>query len=177
MNRRRVWVVTGVVTVLAIGAAAGLFGLRAARAAQAEGGKAALPAGGLADRPLAKLFRENLGRFRALRGELGLTDEQRNEIKAILKSHKEEIRTVAGELREEHKKLREATLRQPLDEAAIRQAASDMATSIGDAAVLHAKVREEVVSKLTPQQVRKLDTFRKDVETSVDKCLASAGKQ
>jgi Spy/CpxP family protein refolding chaperone len=175
MSRRKTWVVIGLVTLLVGGAVTGAVGLRAARAA--EGKDANLLPADAPGRPLAKLFRENAGRFREMLRGLGLSAEQRQEIRTILKSHREEIRTIAREVREQHQKVREAAQADPLNEAAVRQAAEGMAKGIGDAAVLHAKIRREVMAKLTPEQIKKVESFRNSVHDSVDKALAAAGNR
>jgi Spy/CpxP family protein refolding chaperone len=175
MSRRKVWLVIGAVVLLAGATATGLVGIHAARAAATQATGTDLLPPELGARPVGKLFRENLGRLRALRGELGVTPEQREQIKTVLQSHKEEIVTVAREVREQHKQVRRAEKSEPLNEAAIRQAATNMAQSLGDAAVLHAKIRREVMAKLTPEQVKKIETFRRGVDGSVDKALAQAG--
>ncbi len=47
---------------------------------------------------------------------------------------------------------------------------------LGDGAVLHAKIRAEVMAKLTPAQVQKLSAFRRDIDHSVDTALEAAGQ-
>jgi len=175
MSQRKAWAVIGLVTLLVGGAATGAVGIRAARAAATEGKDARLQSPDVAGRPLANLFRGNVARFRQMLRGLDLSPEQRGEIKTILKSHREEIRTVVREVREQHQKVREAAQAEPLDEAAVRQAAEGMAKGIGDAAALHARIRREVMAKLTPEQIKKVEGFQKGVRESVDKALAAAG--
>jgi Spy/CpxP family protein refolding chaperone len=106
-----------------------------------------------------------------LRSELQLTDEQREQIKTIVQSHKQEIVTVAKPVVAKHRTLRDAVLADSADEKAIRSAADDLGHSIGDAAVLAAKIKGEVHKVLTTEQQGKIDDFRKHADAAVDEFI------
>ncbi len=130
--------------------------------AAGEGGEA---------RPLRMLLSGQVGRLLELRSELGVTSEQREQIRGIVQSHRQEIAAVAKPIVAKRRALREATLAANPDEAAIRAAAGDLGKAIGDAAVLASKVKPEVFKVLTPEQHKKVEAFRADSESAVDRFM------
>ena len=98
-------------------------------------------------------------------GDLGLrgvdlTDTQREQLRTIMESHKQEFETVRTKLREAHQGLATATNAQTLDEAAIRARSTALATALADEAILRAKVRVEVNGILTAEQLQQLQQRR-----------------
>lgn len=126
----------------------------------------------LAGRPIGRLAHEVLPKLRELRRDMDLQPAQWEAIRGVLKSHDTELRAVGRRLREGHREVAEAIRAEPLDEAAVRAAASDLARAIGDAAVLRARVQREVKPHLTAEQIATLEAFRQQVEQSVDRVLA-----
>jgi Spy/CpxP family protein refolding chaperone len=175
MSRRKLWMIFGVVSVLAGGVLTGVVGTRAALGAAEEAVGPKVPAF-LAERPLGKMLAGGLHRLRQLHGELDITPEQREQIKAVLQAHRGEIVQVARKLRDEHRELRSVVEAEPVNETAIREAAADLGEVLGDAAVLHAEIRGEVVTVLTPEQVAKLEACRQDFDAHIDKALDAAEK-
>jgi len=110
--------------------------------------------------PVARLIAGNIGRFLIMRSELNVTPEQRSKIAATVKSHQAEIRPVAKDILEKRTALREAVLATPNNEEAIRKAANDLGTAIGDAAVLASKAIAEARPALTPEQIERIRNFR-----------------
>ena len=109
-----------------------------------------------------------------LRSDLDLSDEQRDDIRQILLSHKQEIATVMKPVVEKRRALRDATLADHPDEHAIRAAANELGQAIGDAAVVGAKIKGEVHQVLTPEQLQKVDTFRGQFDAAVDQFIEKA---
>ncbi|MGE3843661.1 MAG: Spy/CpxP family protein refolding chaperone [Vicinamibacterales bacterium] len=127
-----------------------LFGAGATTVlAQGAGGFAGRPRGGQAMRSA----------LAGLRG-LGLSDAQRQQIRSITESHRSDFRTLAARLRTAQDGLRETTTAETMDEAAIRNAAAQLADVQADAAVLRARVRQEVWNVLTPEQQQKATAAR-----------------
>ena len=98
-------------------------------------------------------------------GDLGLrgvdlTDTQREQLRTIMESHKQEFETVRTKLREAHQGLATATNAQTVDEAAIRARSTALATALADEAILRAKVRVEVNGILTAEQLQQLQQRR-----------------
>lgn len=123
-------------------------------------------------RPLRMLVSGQFGRLLALRSELDATAEQRDKIRAILKSHKAEIASALRPVAEKRRALREATLAENANEATIRAAADELGKAIGDAAVVGSKIKAEVREVLTPEQRERVTQFRRQSESAVDKFLA-----
>ena len=97
--------------------------------------------------PMGSLFALHVD---ALRG-LDLTDAQREQVRSIMESHRDEARTLAERGRTAMEALRAAT-EAGTDENAIRQQGETVGAVIGDAAVLRARVKQEVWGVLTAEQ-------------------------
>jgi periplasmic protein CpxP/Spy len=87
--------------------------------------------------------------------QLGLTDEQQQQIRAAMTSHREEFKGVADRVRKAREAQQAAIEQVPLNEPQIRAASSELAAAEADAAVLRARVHEQVFSLLTPDQQTK----------------------
>ena len=135
------------------------------------------PAAQYADRPLARLIRGQIGRWMVLSSQLDLSQDQKQQIASILKSHKAEIVQAVEPIVEKHRALREAVLAPNPDEKAIRAAADDLGHSIGDAAVLASKIRGEIAPILTDQQRQEIQDFRSQSDHAVDDFLAKVAAQ
>jgi protein CpxP len=94
-----------------------------------------------------------------LRG-IDLTEAQREQLRTIMGSHKQEFETVRTKLREAHQGLASATAGQTVDESAIRARSTALATALADEAILRAKVRVEVNGILTAEQLQQLQERR-----------------
>ncbi len=113
--------------------------------------------------PFKKLLTGHMGRLLVLKSKLDITDEQREKIKGIVKSRKGEIAPVVKDLMEKRYRLRKAVLDEPANEAEIRAAAKSLSGSIGDAAVVAAKVIADARPVLSPKQRKLLREFRSDM--------------
>jgi Spy/CpxP family protein refolding chaperone len=127
--------------------------------------------GGQDDCPMARLIHQRLGKWLELKDELGLTDQQRDAIHEILRNHRDELRPAIKTVIEQHRVLRNAVLADDAEETAIGNAATDMGTAIGDAAVVASQVAREVKAVLTPEQLTKLREFRADRQDAVDELM------
>jgi Spy/CpxP family protein refolding chaperone len=96
--------------------------------------------------------------------ELGLTDAQREQVKAIFDSHKDEFQAIGERLKTAHQSQQAASEVQPFDEAAIRAASANIAAVQADAAVLRAKVHAAVFQVLTPEQQEKAKALKAERE-------------
>jgi Spy/CpxP family protein refolding chaperone len=120
------------------------------------------------DHPLLNLIRGQIGRWMVLRSELDLSADQKQQIRSILESHKAEILQVLRPVVQKRQALRNAVIAPNADEAAIRAAADDLGHSIGDAAVLASKLRQQIAPILTDQQRQKIADFRTHSDQSVE---------
>ena len=82
---------------------------------------------------------------------LNLTDAQREQVRTIMQSHRDEGRAIAQKAHAALESLRKAG-EGTVDEGAISQQSQALGAVIGEAAVLRAKVRAEVFAILTPEQ-------------------------
>jgi Spy/CpxP family protein refolding chaperone len=139
--RRSVLVLAGA-AILAIG---GLFAGRLAAGA--------IPGGGSAGR-------FGPPRFGRIARALDLTDDQKTQIKGILKSHATDIEAQLKAGMDAHRALHESIMAEPIDETMIRTRAAELSKVEGDGAVLFAHVRAEVFPLLTDGQKQKIEKFR-----------------
>ena len=95
---------------------------------------------------------------------LELTDAQREQVKAIMESHREGQKVEREKMMTARKALHDAIAADPFDEAAIRAAAGAVGALDADAAVEQARIRAEIFGILTPEQVKKAKELRTEME-------------
>lgn len=98
-----------------------------------------------------------------LRG-LDLTDAQREQVKAIMESHRDEQKAIGDRMQAARKALHDAIGADAFDEAAVRAKAAEIGAVEADAAVLQARIKSEVFAILTPEQVKKAKELRGQME-------------
>ena len=98
---------------------------------------------------------------------LELTDAQREQVKAIMESHREGQKAEREKMMTARKALHDAIAADAFDEAAIRAAAGAVAALDADAAVLQARVHAEVFAILTPEQAKKAKALRTEMESQM----------
>ena len=101
-----------------------------------------------------------MGMLPMLGPDLGLTDAQRDQVKAIAESHKADWGTLAERARTAHLALYQAVTTAPIVEALIRQKSSEVAAVDADMAVARARAYGEVFQLLTPEQKEKVKSRR-----------------
>jgi periplasmic protein CpxP/Spy len=101
-----------------------------------------------------------MGMLPMLGRQIGLTDTQRDQVKAIADSHKDEWRSLAQRARAAHDALNQAVTAETLDEALIRQRSSEAAAVDADMAVARAHAHAEVFQILTAEQKAQLKTLQ-----------------
>lgn len=85
--------------------------------------------------------------------QLGLTAQQRQDIRAIVQSHQDQIKPLAGQAVKLHQQLQAAIAAN--DAATIDSLAGALGQLQADGAKLRAQIRSEVFTKLTPDQQAK----------------------
>ncbi len=105
-----------------------------------------------------------LGPMGRLGRQLGITDAQRDQIKAIVQSHRGELKALGDRARQAHQALEAAATADTLDDNAIRQASSGVAAVQADMAVSRAHIRAEIWQILTPDQQAKAKQLRTQFE-------------
>lgn len=96
--------------------------------------------------------------------QLELTDAQRDQIRTIHQSHREEAQQIGERMRTAQRELDQAAEGQQVDEATIRAKASALAAVIADGTIHRAKVNAEIFNVLTAEQQEKLKTLRTQAE-------------
>ncbi len=88
-------------------------------------------------------------------GRLDLTSDQRDRVRQVMDSHRDEQRALGDRAMKAHDALQEAVT-STFDEGAVRARAADVAAVEADMAVAQARVFGEVYQLLTPEQQEKL---------------------
>ena len=109
-----------------------------------------------------------LGMLRMLGPRLGLTDAQKDQVKTIAQSHRDEWKALADRARTAHEALRDAVTAETVDEALIRQRSADVAAVQGDLAVARARVHAEAFQVLTPEQKEQAKAFQAQAKTRME---------
>ena len=141
--------------------AAGLVALTVAAMAplamaQDEQGRRRGPGPGFGGPPLAGPGMPGMrgGPMMGLRG-LDLTEAQQGQVKSIMDSHQAEFRTVNKKIGDARQAMRALLDADQIDESAIRAKSAEAAAAEADAAILQAKIRQEVFGILTAEQLQK----------------------
>jgi Spy/CpxP family protein refolding chaperone len=124
------------------------------------------------DHPFMRLIRGEIGRWMVLRSELDLTSDQKHQIAAVLQAHKSEIVQAVQPIVEKRRALRDAVIAPNPDEKTIRADADDLGKSIGDAAVLASKIRQQIAPILTDDQKHDISEFRSQSDAAIDNFFA-----
>jgi Spy/CpxP family protein refolding chaperone len=91
--------------------------------------------------------------------QLNLTAQQRDQIKTIMESHQDEMKTLASSEMSARQGLEQAVSADTLDEATIRQRAANLGAIEADTAVARAHLRAEVWQVLTADQQKQAKTL------------------
>ncbi len=87
-----------------------------------------------------------------LAGHLNLTDAQKDQLKGIMDSHRDESKGLGDRAMKARQALRAAVTADTVDEGLIRTRAAELATIESDLAVSQAWIHAEVFRILTPEQ-------------------------
>jgi periplasmic protein CpxP/Spy len=110
--------------------------------------------------------------IRGVESDLGITDAQREQIKAILRTEQPTIQSLAAQVHDEELQLRA----QPdFDEAYVRAFAKQHESTMEDALVERQRVRSEIRAVLTPEQREKADQMRSMFYSRFTDRLATLG--
>ena len=104
-----------------------------------------------------------LGMLRMLGPQLNLTDAQKEQIKTIAESHREEWKALGDRERLAHEALTAAIMADTMDEALIRSKSAELGVVQADVAVASARARAEVWQILTPEQQAQAKKLQADL--------------
>lgn len=116
-------------------------------------------------------WREHGHRGAMIAKALGLSGEQRAQIKAIFRKHHDEIAPLRRKMVTERRELRTLAQADKPDEAALREQAKKISATTGDLAVLRARISGEVRSVLTPEQVQKFRAMQEKRDRRIDRMM------
>jgi len=102
--------------------------------------------------------------FMKMEKQLGLTDAQKTQAKAIFQANKDAMKPLIENLRAERKNLHALMFADKVDEAAIRAQTAKIAGIQADLHIGRAKTGAQFRAILTPAQVEKLKAFHKKCE-------------
>ena len=97
--------------------------------------------------------------------QLDLSEAQREQVRAVSQSHQAAFREIGDRLRTAHAALEAVVTAESVDESAIRARSAEVAAVQADAAVLRAKVHQEVFSLLTAEQQARAKELRAEAQT------------
>jgi Spy/CpxP family protein refolding chaperone len=101
-----------------------------------------------------------MGMLPMLGPQIGLTDVQRDQVKAIADAHKDEWKALAERGRAAHEALDDAVTADVVNEALIRQKSAEASAVDADMAVTRAHAHAEVLQILTAEQKARLKTMQ-----------------
>ena len=108
---------------------------------------------------------------------VGLSDEQKAEVKDILTQNRTLLEPIRKQLVTERRALRNLIQSGSSDEAAIRSQAASVANLQADLAVERAKVYQAILPVLNPDQIQKLKDFQEERDRKVDNFLSRIGER
>ncbi len=103
--------------------------------------------------------------------QLGLSDDQKQQIKGILQGHKTDLQTFSDRRRQARRALVDA-IAGGETEAVIRQKSADLAQVQADFAVFAATLHKQVFAVLTPDQQAKAAALRAQARDRLDQFIA-----
>ena len=105
-----------------------------------------------------------MGMLPMLGRQLNLTDAQKDQIKNLAASHKDEWKALADRARTAHGALNDAVTADAVDESLIRQKSGDVAAIDAELAIARAHARTEVLQILTADQKAQLKTMQAEMK-------------
>jgi Spy/CpxP family protein refolding chaperone len=111
-----------------------------------------------------------LGMMRIGLARLGLSADQKEQIRAIVRGRAAEFKSVAAEMRRTRRAVNNA-IANDAGESAIRAASAEMAKVQADMAALRAGLRKQVFSVLTPEQQAKAKELRLKAQARAERLI------
>ena len=108
-------------------------------------------------------------RFTELTGKLGLSDQQKAQMKEVVKKNRPQLKPIFTQLIDERRAMRTLIQSGSADEAAIRAEAAKVAGIEADLAVQRARMVKQLRANLTPEQIEKFKALQKERDARFDK--------
>ncbi len=109
-----------------------------------------------------------LAMLRMLGPRLNFTDAQKEQVKNIADSHRDEWKALGDRARTAREALHAAITAESVDEGLIRQRSADVAAIEADLAVAQARTHAEVFQILTAEQKEQLKTFEAEAKNRME---------
>jgi protein CpxP len=107
--------------------------------------------------------------LRMLASRLGVTDAQKEQIKGVMQSHREEWQALGRRATAARAALNDAVTADTPDDSAIRLRSAEVAAVQADIAVARAHARAEIFQQLTPEQRAQARTLQSQVKDRLAK--------
>ena len=117
------------------------------------------------------------GFFAGKFAELGVTKDQKTQIRAILQKHLPAVQPKMQEFAADRRELQKLIHAEKVDEAAIRAQVDKIAKVGADLAVERAHIAQEIRPLLTPEQIEKLKDMKVEAEARADGLRAYVAKR
>lgn len=124
-------------------------------------------------REVIRTAMRNLMNFRH---ETPLSTEQKQKARSVIESHRSEIHAQLEKGRDARRTMLGLMKTSGPDDAATREAADKIGNAARDRALLIAKVASEIRPLLTPEQLKRIETARTEIESQVDVAIAASSK-
>lgn len=113
--------------------------------------------------------------FQRLAQRLNLTDDQKAQIKTILRSEKDTLKPLLGQLHSARQNLRAAIQASDANETTVRAASAKVAAAEADLAVERMKIYGKIAPILTDEQRRQISELQQRADAFADRAIAGAG--
>ncbi|MEZ5286368.1 MAG: Spy/CpxP family protein refolding chaperone [Vicinamibacterales bacterium] len=106
--------------------------------------------------------------------QLGITDAQREQMRGVAQAHEAEFKEIGDRMRTARQGMDDLITADTIDENAIRAKSAEVAAVEADAAVLRARVHQELFSLLTAEQQTKARELRAEAKSRMQERAANA---
>jgi Spy/CpxP family protein refolding chaperone len=112
--------------------------------------------------------------FQRIAQRLNLTDDQKAQIKTILRSEKDTLKPLLGQLHSARENLRAAIRASNANETTVRAAAARVAAVEADLAVERMKIYGKIAPILTDEQRQQISDVEQNADDFTDRAIARA---
>jgi len=116
-------------------------------------------------------------RFAELATKLGLSDQQKTQMKEVFKMNRPQVKPIFTKLINEKRELRTLIQSGSAGEAAIRAQAAKVAVVEADLAVQRAQMVKQLRANLSPEQIEKFKAIQKERDSKFDKIREQRNKR
>ena len=113
--------------------------------------------------------------FQRIAQRLNLTDDQKAQVKTVLRSEKDTLKPLLQQLHSSRQNLRAAIRASDANETTVRAAAAKVAAAEADLAVERMKIYGKIAPILTDEQRRQISEFEQRADDFADRAIAGAG--